>query len=331
MDDGITAAMIQALIGERKGHAYNWPMDYPVIIIGGGPGGISALLWCHSLGLPAVLLEQAAELGGQMLQMFHPVLEYPGFPNRTGRELRDAFEAHLRTYKLSYRVNCRVDEINLPLCSLVVNGERLSARAIILATGARNRRLGLAGEEELRGINYSATQNQRQYAGHEVAVVGGGDSAFEDALILGEVCPRVILIHRSDKFRARASWQKAVFNHPRIEVLPHSEITSIYQLTNDQLALTLANRATLRQENILINGLFVRLGIEPNTAFLHGQFTLDDAGYILVDQAQRSTIANVYAVGDVCRPVCFSLATAIGQGAIAAKHIATTWQREAAF
>ena len=301
-------------------------MDSQVIILGGGPGGISALLWCHSLGLPAVLLEQATELGGQMLQMFHPVLEYPGFPNKTGHELRDEFEAHVRAYNLSYRVNCRLDEINLLKCSLVVNGEALSARAIILATGAQNRRLGLANENELRGISYSATQNRQQYAGREVAVVGGGDSAFEDCLILAEVCSRVTLIHRSDKFRARPDWQQAVFHHPCIEVIPHSEITTIHQLGNDQLALTLINRATIRQQNIQLDGLFIRLGIEPNTAFLDGQVPLDDAGYILVDRAQRTSITNVYAVGDVCRPVCLSVATAIGQGAIAAKHIAVAEQ-----
>lgn len=316
---------------ERKVDAYNWSMDYQVIIIGGGPGGISALLWCYSLGLSAVLLEQAAELGGQMLQMFHPVLEYPGFPNKTGRELRDEFAAHLQTYNLSYRLNCRLEELNLHKCNLVVNGELLSAQALILATGARNRRLGLAKEEELRGINYSATQNQSQYAGREVAVVGGGDSAFEDGLILAKVCPRVILIHRSDKFRARPGWQQAVFDHPHIELRTHTEITTIHQLTNDQLALTLLNRESLRQQNLLVDGLFVRLGIEPNTAFLHQQVKLDEAGYILVDQAQRTSVPKVYAVGDVCRPVCFSLATAIGQGAIAAKHIAHTLQRESAF
>lgn len=312
------------MIGEKKARGYNDPVDYQVIILGGGPGGISALLWCYSLGLSAVLLEQATELGGQMLQMLHPVLEYPGFPNKTGHELRDEFEAHLRAYNLSYRVNSRLDQINLSRCSLVVNGEALAARAIIVATGARNRRLGLAQEGKLRGISYSATQDQQQYAGRVVAVVGGGDSAFEDCLILAKVCPRVILIHRSDQFRARAEWQQAVFNHPRIEVIAHSEIISIQQLANDQLALTLRHHATSKQQNIQLEGLFIRLGIEPNTAFLGGQVALDDAGYILVDRAQQTSIANVYAVGDVCRPVCLSLATAIGQGAIAAKQIAET-------
>lgn len=297
-------------------------MDYQVIIIGGGPAGISALLWCHSLGLRAVLLEQAAELGGQMLEMFHPVLEYPGFPNKTGHELRDAFAAHLAVYNLSYRLNCRLDEINLRERRLVVNGESLTAQALIIASGARTRRLGMPGEDTLPGISYSATRDQQRFVGQEVGVIGGGDSAFEDCLILAEVCPRVTLIHRSDKFRARPSWQQAVFQHPHIEVLTHCQIVEINQPENGSLRLRLVNHLNNTQQDILVGGLFVRLGIAPNTAFLQAQLALDEGGYIITDRAQKTSIANVYAVGDVCHPICLSVSTALGHGANAAKDIA---------
>lgn len=304
-------------------------MQYQVIIIGGGPAGISALLWCHSLGVQAVLLEQAAELGGQMLEMFHPVLEYPGFPNKTGHELRDEFAAHLHVYNLSYRLHCRIDDLRLREGRVTVNGETLTAEAIILATGARQRRLGLAGEENLHGISYSATRDHQLFVGQNVVVVGGGDSAFEDCLILAESCSHVTLIHRSDQFRARPSWQKAVFEHPRIEVLTQRQITQITQPEKHFLRLTLTNRVDQSQQELVTNGLFVRLGIEPNTAFLQGQVELDEAGYISTDRAQRTSIANVYAVGDVCRPLCLSVSTAIGHGAIAAKAIAETRRQNA--
>lgn len=304
-------------------------MDYQVIILGGGPGGISSLLWCHSLGLRAVLLEQASELGGQMLEMFHPVLEYPGFPNKTGHELRDEFASHLHTYNLSYRLNCRLEEINLQQRQLRVNGEELAAEALILATGARNRRLGL-GEEILRGISYSATRDRQLFAGQPVCVVGGGDSAFEDCLLLAEVCPRVTLIHRSAQFRARSDWQQAVFANPRIDVLPHHQITAIAQETPDTLRLVLKDQLTGTEPKVVTGGLFVRLGIEPNTAFLQGQLQLDPAGYIITDRAQKTSLPQVYAVGDVCRPVCLSVATAIGHGAIAAKDIAESPRQQAA-
>ncbi len=303
-------------------------MDYQVIIIGGGPAGISSLLWCHSLGLRAVLLEQAAELGGQMLEMFHPVLEYPGFPNKTGLELREAFTAHLDAYNLSYRLACRIDEIHLPECRLKVNDECITAQAIILATGASTRRLGVPGEATLPGISYSATRDQQQFAGRAVGVVGGGDSAFEDCLILAEVCPRVTLIHRSDQFRARASWQQAVFNHPRIEILRHCQIIEINRAEPDSLQLTVRDHLEKTQHNILVGGLFVRLGITPNTAFLQEQLALDESGYIITNRAQGTSIPNVYAVGDVCHPVCLSVATALGHGAIAAKDIAENLRQQ---
>lgn len=305
-------------------------MEYQVIIIGGGPAGISALLWCHSLGLRATMWEQAAELGGQMLEMFHPVLEYPGFPNKTGLEMRDQFAAHLQAYDLAYRLNCRLDEINVRDCRVRLNDEELTAQALIIATGARNRRLGLPGEEALigRGISYSATRDVQLFAGQEVCVVGGGDSAFEDCRILAEVCPRVTLLHRSDQFRARQSWQQAVFDHPHIEVRPHCQITALQSQESNGMRLTVANTREKTQQEMVVKGLFVRLGIEPNTAFLRGQVALDEGGYIITDRAQRTSIANVYAVGDVCRPICLSVSTAIGHGAIAAKDIAETLRQQ---
>ncbi len=299
-------------------------MNFQVIIIGGGPAGISALLWCHSLGLSAIILERAPELGGQMLQMFHPVLEYPGFPNKTGHALRDDFVAHLQAYNLQWRLQAHLDEINLQDHQLIIDGEQLTYDALIIATGASNRRLGLPEEEKLigNGISDSATRDKNLFTGKNVCVTGGGDSAFEDCLILAEVCPQVTLLHRSENFRARESWQRDVFNHPRINILTNREIKSINQQGDKQLELTIANRISGEQQQLLVSGLFVRLGIQPNTNFLRGQLALDEAGYIITDRAQQTSQANIYAIGDVCRPVCLSVATAVGHGAIAAKHLA---------
>lgn len=299
-------------------------MNFQVIIIGGGPAGISALLWCHSLGLSAIILERAPELGGQMLQMFHPVLEYLGFPNKTGHALRDDFVAHLQAYNLQWRLHSRLDEINLQERRLIVDGEQLTYDALIIATGASNRRLGLPEEEKLigNGISDSATRDKNLFTGKNVCVTGGGDSAFEDCLILAEVCPQVALLHRSENFRARESWQRDVFNHPRINILTNREIKSINQQADKQLELTIANRISGAQQQLLVSGLFVRLGIQPNTDFLRGQLALDEAGYIITDRAQQTSMEWIYAIGDVCRPVCLSVSTAIGHGAIAAKHIA---------
>jgi thioredoxin reductase (NADPH) len=296
--------------------------DYEVIIIGGGPGGMSALLWCQALDLRARLLERAPELGGQLLQMFHRVTDYPGLIAPNGRELRDRFEAHLREMKLEWRVNCRIEELDLRDRRLVCDGQPLSCQAIILALGARKRRLGVPGEAEFegRGVSYSATRDHRDFAGREVCVVGGGDSAFENCLILARLCPRVTLIHRSTRFRARPAWVEQVRQHPRISVITEAEVRGI-QGASQVSGVIIEEQKTGGRRIIPAEGVFIRIGMAPNTESVRGQLELDEDGFIKTDQRQRTSAELVYAAGDVCRPACLSVATAVGQGAVAAKDI----------
>ncbi len=306
--------------------------DYDVLIVGGGPGGISALLWCHSLNLRALLLERAPELGGQLLQIYHRVIDYPGLIAQSGRELRDCFEAHLRQLQLEWRAGCRLEEIRLRDRQLICDGESLSSRALILATGARKRRLGVPGEDEFegRGVSFSATRDHQAFAGREVCVVGGGDTAFENSLLLARVCPRVTLIHRSSSFRARPSWISEVFNHPRIKVLTNTTVKAI-EGGSEVERLIVEDAITGRRSVLPTQGVFIRIGIAPNTESFQGQLELDEAGFIKTDQRQRTSLELVYAVGDVCRPICLSVATAVGQGAVAAKDIAEMMKQEEPF
>jgi thioredoxin reductase (NADPH) len=297
-------------------------MNYDVIIIGGGPAGMSALVWCHSLDLKAILLEQAPGLGGQMLQMFHRIIDYPGLMVENGSELRDHFLAQLNELKLDYRTGRRIEEINLRERRLLCDGAIIDGGAIIIATGARKRRLGIPGEErfEAHGVSYSATRDHSLYAGKKVCVIGGGDSAIENSLILARVCPHVTLIHRSDKFRARGQWVKEAQENPRISIMQHTLVRAI---EGDQKVerLIIEDERSGEQKTIETEGVFVRIGIAPNTEPFRGQIELDKDGYIKTDRRQRTSLKMVYAAGDVCRPACLSVATAVGQGAIAAKDI----------
>jgi thioredoxin reductase (NADPH) len=297
-------------------------MDYDVIIIGGGPAGMSALIWCHSLGLRGVLLEQAQELGGQTLQMFHRTLDYPGLIVESGRELRDHFVAHLDELKLDYRTGCRIEEVNLRERRALCDGQWLQSRAIIIATGARKRRLGIPGEDkfEIRGVSFSATRDHSLYAGKKVCVIGGGDSAVKNSLLLASVCPHVTLIHRSDKFRARDEWLKQAREAPNISIITHAEAKAIEG--GDHVERLIVEDVRNHQISAIeTEGVFIRVGIAPNTEIFRGQVELDDEGYVKVDQRQRTSFEMVYAAGDVCRPVCLSVATAVGHGAAAAKDI----------
>lgn len=298
--------------------------DFDVIILGGGPAGMSALVWSHSLGLRGVLLELAPELGGQMLLTFHRIQDYPGLPGLTGVEMRDRFASHLDELQLDYRTGCKIEEVDLRGRRVLCDGGLLQARAIILATGARKRRLGIPGEDQFAirgGVSYSATRDHSLYAGKAVSVIGGGDSAVENSLVLSRVCPHVTLIHRSDRFRARPEWLDQAEATPNITIITNAEVTAIEGGDRVERVI-LKDLRTHERKTIETEGVFIRVGIAPNTEGFREQVECDESGYINVDQRQRTSVEGVYAAGDVCRPVCMSVATSVGQAAIATKETA---------
>jgi thioredoxin reductase (NADPH) len=299
--------------------------NYDVIILGGGPAGMSALIWCYSLGLRGVLLEQSPELGGQTLQMFHRVLDYPGLIAENGRDLRGHFAAQLDLLQLDYRTACKIEEVNLRERRARCDSQWLQSRGIVIATGARKRRLGIPGEDrfEIRGVSFSATRDHGLYAGKKVSVIGGGDSAVQNSLILARICPSVTLIHRSDRYRAREDWLREARENPRITIIDNAEAMAIEGGDHVE-RLVIEDTRTREIKTVETEGVFIRIGVTPNTEMFRGQIELDEAGFIKTDRRQRTSADMVYAAGDVCRPVSFSVATAVGHGAAAAKEVAMT-------
>ncbi|MFN0122752.1 MAG: NAD(P)/FAD-dependent oxidoreductase, partial [Blastocatellia bacterium] len=253
-----------------------------------------------------------------------------GLLPRDGRELRDHFLRHIRTLGLEWRTGCAVASIDVQTrtVSFQESGEgteTLEAKALIIATGARRRTLAAEGIGTFAAdVSDNATRDREWLAGREVVVVGGGDSAFEDAFLLADVCPRVTLVHRGTVFRARAAWVARVQEHPRIIVLTDSEIMAL-KGAGDPPRMSSArvrNRVTGAETELAAGAVVAQIGIAPNTEFLGGQLALDAEAFVRVGQTQETSVKMIYAIGDVTHPVCLSVVTAAGQGAVAAKHIA---------
>jgi thioredoxin reductase (NADPH) len=259
--------------------------------------------------------------------MFHRVLDYPGLIAENGRELRDHFAAQLDLLQLDYRTGRKIEEVELIRRRARCDGEWLQGRGVIIATGARKRRLGIPGEDrfELRGVSFSATRDHSLYAGKKVSVIGGGDSAVQNSLLLARICPGVTLIHRSDRYRARPDWLEQARKNPRITIIDNAEATAIEGGERVE-RLIIEDTRTGAIKTIETEGVFIRVGVSPNTEMFRSQVEMDEAGFIEADQRQRTSVEMVYAVGDVCHPASLSVATAVGQGAIAAKDIAVAIQ-----
>jgi thioredoxin reductase (NADPH) len=298
---------------------------HDVIIIGAGPAGLSAARWCDELGLDTLLLEQGEEVGGQLLSVHNPIENYLGVRAKNGRELRDLFAEQTKDCDFDLWTNVEIESVDLKAKRVVLkSGEELQSITMIIATGLRRRRLGLSGETEFegRGIIESATRDREQLAGKDVCVIGGGDAAAENALLLAEVCPTVTLVHRSKKMRARREFTEQLHTNHCITVFPESNVRQI--IGNDRVeAVEIERGGAIKPFQMAVQGVLIRIGWEPNTDFIRGQLELDEQGYVVVGSQQETSVANVFAVGDVANPLAPTIGGAVGAGATAAKVIAS--------
>ncbi len=298
-------------------------MNFDVIIIGGGAAGLSAALWCDDLKLKTLLLESGAELGGQLLRVFNPIKNHLGIETENGCELRDVFLKQIRNHQFTVRLQSEIVRVDLKNKSVTIDsGENFFAKAIIVATGVRRRRLNVEGENEFKdkGIIESGKRDANLVENKNVCVVGGGDAAFENALILSESAASVTLVHRRESFRARSEFVEQVKNNPKIEILTDTMVKKIIgdgRVESVEFENLKTRKIYLRN----VEAILIRAGVEPNTDFLSEQIDLDESGYIKIDRNCESNIKDIYAVGDVANPIAPTVSSAVGMGATAAKSI----------
>jgi thioredoxin reductase (NADPH) len=298
---------------------------HDVVIVGAGPAGLSAALWCDELGLDTLVVEQAAEVGGQLLRVYNPIENYLGARAASGRELRDLFAAQVEERDFDLWTEAEIASVELKSKRVRLrSGEELQSIALILATGVRRRRLGVPGETEFegRGVLESGRLDREQVKGEDVLVVGGGDAACENALMLSETCATVTLVHRGKSLGARPEFAERIKGDHRITVFTETTLQSI--LGGERVeSVEILRAGALKPMRMAVRGVLIRVGVEPNTELFREQLHTDGRGYVVVTGEQETSAEMVFAVGDVSNPLAPTVSGAAGAGATAAKVIAS--------
>ncbi len=293
-----------------------------VIIIGSGPAGYTAALYASRAGLNPIVIE-GHEPGGQ-LTTTTDVDNFPGFPEGVmGPELMANMKKQVLRFGTEF-LSTKVTEVNLskrPFQLKCENGNEFLADTLIISTGATAKYLGLPNEMQLigKGVSACATCDGFFYRGKIVHVVGGGDTALEEANFLTRFAEKVYLIHRKDSFRASKPMQERTFNNPKIEVVWNTEVKEILFDNSGVNGLKVLNNKTLTTTERKTDGFFLGIGHEPNTKFLKGQLALDEQGYIKTQGTHPDTsVKGVFACGDVQDPYYRQAISAAGSGCQAA-------------
>ena len=292
--------------------------DYEILIVGGGPAGYTAALYAARAGRKTAVVEKLSP-GGQMATT-SVIDNYPGFPDGVdGFELGEKMEAQARKYGAE-TIYADVTGADLTADPKVVRTSEgdFTAGAVILATGAYPRELGLPGESQLRGrgVAYCAACDGMMYKGKVVAVNGGGNTAVEDALHLSRLCKKVYLIHRRDSLRASAVYHKAL-EEAGVEILWNSRVTALRQ-EGRLTGVELEDVNTGERRELACDGLFMAIGRVPDTALFAGQVDTDPAGYLVADESCRTSLPGVFAAGDARTKALRQVITAAADGANAA-------------
>jgi len=294
--------------------------DYDVVIIGAGPAGLTAALYAARSRLKLCVLEKGAP-GGQIV-VSDWIENYPGFPGGiAGSELMEKMIAQVKGFDVEI-TGKEVNSIDVggPVKRIKTDDGEITARAVIIASGASPRKLNVPGEEEFfgKGVSVCATCDAPFYRNRVVAAVGGGDTAVQESLYLSRFAEKIYLIHRRDALRATRILQERVFENDKIEIIWDSVLTAIKGGMFGVEKIELKNVKTGETRELPVHGCFIWIGTAPNTAFVHDAIKLDDNGFIITDAEMKTSVTGVFAAGDVRNTPLRQVSTAVGDGAIAA-------------
>ncbi|MED3915604.1 NAD(P)/FAD-dependent oxidoreductase [Priestia megaterium] len=299
-----------------------------VLIIGGGPAGISAAVWCKRLGVECLLLEEQAQLGGQLFTIYNEIIDYPGIQAENGIEMQRKMVQHFIDMDCLYEANTKVISIDERSKTVKVRQQEtekeISYTYLILATGSSQRKLGVPGEQQMidRGEVYSASADGERLKGKRVALIGGGDRAFEGAHLLASQAKEVYLIHRSTHFKAREQYVEKVLSDPGVKVMTDTKVTAIHGKRH-VTSIDLKSKNS-ECKNLSVDAVLIRLGVAPNVELIKEKVTTTQSGLIVINEVHQSSNPSIYAIGDACTtPLFSSISSSAGQGAIVAKHISS--------
>lgn len=295
--------------------------NYDIVIIGGGPAGISASIYAVQGGLKPLIIEKTVE-GGQM-NLTEFVENYPGFKSIEGSEIGEKMGEHAKHYGVDFHYSTVTEIINNEDGKVVKtdDGKTINTKVIIIATGANPRPLGAEGEKELtaKGISYCASCDGHFFKDQKVAVIGGGNTALEESLYLAKIAKEVVVIHRRDKLRADKLYQDRAMATKNIKFKFDSEVLA-FKGDKKLNTLTIKNKKENEIYDEEFDGAFIFIGLVPATGFLKGMLKTDVNGYIETDKNMETNIKGIYAVGDVRNTILRQIVTAVADGAIAASH-----------
>ncbi|MDA8405225.1 MAG: thioredoxin-disulfide reductase [Desulfobacteraceae bacterium] len=295
-------------------------VDYDLVIIGGGPAGLTAAIYAARARLKVVILEKSAP-GGQIL-VTDWIENYPGFPEGlAGADLVEKMTAQARRFGAEIEINQVISlDVAGKIKRLTLNDRVITAKAVIIGTGASPRKLGVSGEEAFygKGISTCATCDAPFFRNSVVAAVGGGDTAVQESLFLTRFAKKVYLIHRRDQLRATRILQERASENDKIEIIWDSVVTSVNGSDAGVQGITVKNVKTGEAKDLAVDGCFIWVGVLPNTAFLKDAVALDPGGFVVVNSKMETSVPGVYAAGDVRNTPLRQVATAVGDSAIAA-------------